>query len=189
MDCDRVFRLDGETALITGGGSGLGLAMATAMAHAGAKVVVVGRREEPLREACAAIGDAASYEVCDITRFDGVGAMLARVAERHGRPSILVNNAGVHLKRPAVETSVEAFAEVLDAHVLAAHNLTRLVSKRSGPRPRRRGFHQCVNLSVTVVVHTVIALDRPCRGRARQKRRRINKRTKFDFAVHRSSLD
>ena len=127
MDCDRVFRLDGETALITGGGSGLGLAMATAMAHAGAKVVVVGRREEPLREACAAIGDAASYEVCDITRFDGVGAMLARVAERHGRPSILVNNAGVHLKRPAVETSVEAFAEVLDAHVLAAHNLTRLV--------------------------------------------------------------
>jgi NAD(P)-dependent dehydrogenase (short-subunit alcohol dehydrogenase family) len=127
MDASEIFRLDGEVALITGGGSGLGLAMATAMANAGARVVVVGRREQPLREACAAIGEAASYEVCDITRFDGVGAMLSRVNDRCGPVSILVNNAGVHLKKPAVETSVEAFAKVLVAHVLAAHNLTRLV--------------------------------------------------------------
>jgi gluconate 5-dehydrogenase len=127
MDANQAFRLDGETALITGGGSGLGLAMASAMAKAGARVVVVGRREEPLRQACAQIGEAASWEVCDITRFDGVEAMLAGVTARCGPVSVLVNNAGVHLKKPAVETSVEAFAKVLDAHVLAAHNLTRLV--------------------------------------------------------------
>jgi gluconate 5-dehydrogenase len=127
MDANQAFRLDGETALITGGGSGLGLAMASAMAKAGARVVVVGRREEPLRQACDEIGAAASAEVCDITRFDGVEAMLARVNDRCGPVSILVNNAGVHLKKPAVETSVEAFAKVLDTHVLAAHNLTRLV--------------------------------------------------------------
>ncbi|TBW37639.1 SDR family oxidoreductase [Siculibacillus lacustris] len=123
----RVFRLDGEVALITGGGSGLGLAVAQCMAAAGARVVVVGRREAPLAEACAAIGPSASYEVADITEFDKVEALVARVRERVGPISILVNNAGVHLKKWAVDTTVEAFAEVMNTHVLAAHNLTRHV--------------------------------------------------------------
>jgi NADP-dependent 3-hydroxy acid dehydrogenase YdfG len=52
------FRLDGEIALITGGGTGLGLAMATCMAEAGAKVVIVGRRKEVLEEAVKSIGSA-----------------------------------------------------------------------------------------------------------------------------------
>jgi gluconate 5-dehydrogenase len=122
----RMFRLDGEVALITGGGSGLGLAMAQCMAKAGAKVVIVGRREELLREACAGIG-AAAYEVADITRFDETESLVKRVAGHWGPVTILVNNAGVHLKKFAVDTSVEGFSEVLNTHVLAAHNLTRHV--------------------------------------------------------------
>jgi NAD(P)-dependent dehydrogenase (short-subunit alcohol dehydrogenase family) len=122
-----MFRLDGEIALITGGGSGLGLAMAQCMAKAGAKVVVVGRREELLREACAGIGASAACEVGDITRFDETEALVKRAAAHWGPVSILVNNAGVHLKKFAVDTPVEGFAEVINTHVLAAHNLTRHV--------------------------------------------------------------
>jgi gluconate 5-dehydrogenase len=124
---NKMFRLDGEVALITGGGSGLGLAMAQCMAQAGARVVVVGRREEPLREACAGIGPNAAYEVADITRFDATEGLLKRIVARSGPISILVNNAGVHLKRFAVDTTIEGFSEVMNTHVLAAHNLTRQI--------------------------------------------------------------
>jgi gluconate 5-dehydrogenase len=122
-----VFRLDGEVALITGGGSGLGLGMARCMIRAGATVVIVGRREAPLREACAGLGERALCEVADITEFAGAGALVERIAARVGPVSILVNNAGIHLKKAAVDTAVEEFAAVLDTHVLAAHNLCRLV--------------------------------------------------------------
>ncbi|MDR3435911.1 SDR family oxidoreductase [Telmatospirillum sp.] len=127
-DCSsKVFRLDGEIALITGGGSGLGLAMAECMAKAGAKVVIVGRREALLKEACAKIGANAFYEVADITAFDKVEALVERISGRVGPISILVNNAGIHLKKFAVDTTVEAFGELMNTHVLAAHNLCRYV--------------------------------------------------------------
>jgi gluconate 5-dehydrogenase len=127
LRADHAFRLDGEVALITGGGTGLGLAVARCMAAAGAKVVVIGRREEPLRAAVAEIGPSGSYEVADITRFDEIPGLVARIEKRVGPLSILVNNAGIHLKKFAVDTPVEAFAEVLNTHVLAAHEITRRV--------------------------------------------------------------
>jgi NAD(P)-dependent dehydrogenase (short-subunit alcohol dehydrogenase family) len=127
------FSLRGETALITGGGSGLGLGMARCMIAAGAKVVLVGRRDSVLKDACAELGPNAFCESCDVTDFKSAGALVDRV----GDISILVNNAGIHLKRAAVDTTPEAFNEVLQTHVLAAHNLTRLVLP--GMLERRRG--------------------------------------------------
>src|SRR2546423_12481199 len=103
------FSLKDEVALITGGGTGIGFAMARAMAAAGARVVIVGRREAPLREACASIGERASCEVFDVTDFAAAEPMLRRIIERVGPVTILANNAGIHLKRAAVDTTVEAF--------------------------------------------------------------------------------
>src|SRR5215831_3404151 len=101
---DDVFRLDGEVAVITGGGSGLGLGIARCMSQAGAQVVLVGRREAALNNACNAIGKQAIAEPLDVRQFDEVDAMVARVSERVGPISILVNNAGNYLKRAAIET-------------------------------------------------------------------------------------
>jgi NAD(P)-dependent dehydrogenase (short-subunit alcohol dehydrogenase family) len=124
----KAFSLQGETALITGGGTGLGFGIASCLAAAGAKVVLVGRREAELSAAAARIGPAASYVAHDITRLDQA-ADLVRESERgSGDPiSILVNNAGIHLKKPAVETTPEEFQSVLTTHVCAAHALTRAV--------------------------------------------------------------
>jgi len=124
---DRVFRLDGEVAMITGGGSGLGLAIARCMSRVGARVVLVGRRASVLNEACASIGERAVAEPLDITQFDEANALVLRVTDGVGPISILVNNAGTHLKRAAVETSPPDFSHVLRTHILAAHNLTRAV--------------------------------------------------------------
>ncbi|MDR3531304.1 MAG: SDR family oxidoreductase [Rhodopila sp.] len=124
---NKVFRLDGEVALITGGGSGLGLGMARCMADAGATVVIVGRRETPLRAAQAELGDRVLYEVADITEFAKMAALVERISKRAGPVSILVNNAGIHLKKAAVDTTVEEFGALINTHVLASHNMSRHV--------------------------------------------------------------
>lgn len=122
------FRLDGQLALITGGGSGLGLAMARCMVAAGARVILAGRREETLRQAASDIGPQAGYLQHDVTKLSMASALVEQCAERFGTITILVNNAGVHLKKPAVETTEEEFLKVLTTHVLGAHALSRAVA-------------------------------------------------------------
>ena len=119
------FRLDGQTALITGGGTGLGFGIARCLAAAGAKVVLVGRRQEELTRAAADIGSSARFIVHDITQVNRAGELIAAAEKIAGTPvSILVNNAGIHVKKPAAETTPEEFQSVLTTHVCAAHALT-----------------------------------------------------------------
>lgn len=133
-----VFSLAGETALITGGGTGLGLGMARCMVNAGAKVVIVGRREAELSSASAALGASASYVAHDVTHVDRAADLIAKAADAAGAPiSILINNAGIHLKKPAVDTSPTEFNNVLQTHVVAAHALTAAVLP--GMIQRKRG--------------------------------------------------
>ena len=120
------FTLENETALITGGGTGIGLGIARCMVQNGARVVLVGRREEPLAKACADLGGQASFVAADITRLDAAAELVAAAAKVAQSPiSILVNNAGTHLKKFAEDTTPEDFQNVLITHVLAAHALTR----------------------------------------------------------------
>lgn len=121
------FRLDGELALITGGGSGLGLAMAQAMVAAGARVVLAGRDEARLQRAAAGLGSAAGFVRHDVTRLSESPQLIAQVQQRFGPVTLLVNNAGVHLKKPAVDTTEAEFLNLLNTHVLGAHALTRAV--------------------------------------------------------------
>jgi NAD(P)-dependent dehydrogenase (short-subunit alcohol dehydrogenase family) len=120
-----VFSLEGEVALITGGGTGIGLAIARAMAAAGARVVLVGRRQAELAGAAGAIGPLASYLVHDVTRLSEAPALAERAASLAGPVTCLVNNAGIHLKKPAVDTTPEEFERVIQTHVFGAHALTR----------------------------------------------------------------
>ena len=122
------FRLNGEVAIITGGATGLGFGMARSFVASGAKVVLAGRREDELKKAVAALGAAASY-ICHDVSEHGKAAELVEAATRTAGspPSILINNAGVHLKKSAVETSPEEFLTVLNTHVIGAHALTRAV--------------------------------------------------------------
>ncbi len=122
------FSLSNEIVVITGGGTGIGLAIARAMTASGAQVVLVGRRARELEAAVKALGPKASFVVHDVTRFASASELVDRVMGDVGTPTCLVNNAGIHLKKPAVETTPEEFQQVLATHVLGAHALTRLVA-------------------------------------------------------------
>jgi len=124
------FNLTGQTALITGGGTGLGLGMARCLAASGARVVLVGRRNEELDKACAEIGGNAFPLVGDVTRLDTAPALVDQAEKLAGPISILINNAGVHLKKPSAETSDAEFAAVLQTHVMGAFALTREAGRR-----------------------------------------------------------
>jgi len=119
-----VFSLRGEHALITGGGTGIGLAVARAMHAAGARVVLIGRREPELAEAVRGLGEGSSYVVHDITAFDKAASLIELVTREHGPITCLVNNAGMHLKKPAIETTPEEFQKVLGTHIFGAHALS-----------------------------------------------------------------
>ena len=79
---EKAFGLHKKTALITGGGTGLGYAMAECMAAAGARVVIAGRREDVLKEACSKIGSSAEYVVYDVTDAGQAPELAKRVLEK-----------------------------------------------------------------------------------------------------------
>lgn len=124
------FDLAGQTALITGGGTGLGLGMAGCFVAAGAKVILVGRRQEELEKARAALGENAFALAGDVTKLETIPALVEAAEKLAGPVSILVNNAGVHLKKSALETSDAEFAAVLQTHVFGSFALSREVGRR-----------------------------------------------------------
>jgi NAD(P)-dependent dehydrogenase (short-subunit alcohol dehydrogenase family) len=126
----REFALKDDIALITGGATGIGLGIARSLMQAGARVVLSSRNEAKLKQAAEQLGKQAAYRVHDVTNYDRCETFVDQVEEEIGPVSILVNNAGVHLKKPSEEVSAEEFREVLDVHVLGAHELTVAVGKR-----------------------------------------------------------
>ncbi|MBN2579786.1 MAG: SDR family NAD(P)-dependent oxidoreductase [Pirellulales bacterium] len=119
------FRLDSQRVPITGGGTGLGLAMARCMVDAGASVILTRRRDTVLRQTVASLGPQAGCARHDVTRLKQSPTLIAKVQKKLGPVTILVNNAGVHLKKPAVETTEEELLQVLSIHVLGTHALSR----------------------------------------------------------------
>ncbi|HEY1301230.1 MAG TPA: SDR family NAD(P)-dependent oxidoreductase, partial [Stellaceae bacterium] len=102
------FDLKGEVVLVTGASSGIGRHLALLLAHAGAKVALAARRTDRLAEAATEIeaaGGSALPLVLDVTRQDSVAAGVAEAERGLGPLSILVNNAGVVVTKPALEHS------------------------------------------------------------------------------------
>src|SRR5436305_1157906 len=117
-----------KVALISGGSSGLGRAFALALAREGARVFLLARREEKLREVVreiADLGGEAAYHVVDMrvvpALYDAVDVALARFK----RLDILVNNAGVGYRNPLLETKRSEIAEMLEVDLAGAIYLTQ----------------------------------------------------------------
>ena len=120
-----IFNLEGKVAVITGGATGLGFSMAQCLAGANATVVLVGRREEELEHACREIGERAHYIRCDITDFEGIPVLVDSIVHRFGGMDVLINNAGIQIKKPALCFEAEDLDRLFDVHLKAGYLLTK----------------------------------------------------------------
>jgi citronellol/citronellal dehydrogenase len=124
----------GRVALVTGGGTGIGRATALELAGTGAKVVVCGRRTEPLSETAAAV-EAGSGEAlavaADLREEDEVERVVDAVLERFGTIDVLVNNAGGQFSAPAEEIGLKRWRAVERVTVDAVWSVTQAVATRA----------------------------------------------------------
>ena len=124
----EMFSLKGERALITGAATGLGRAIAECFVNAGAEVIVVGLEDEAFgNRVCAEMGPGVHYLRFDISATDKTDAFVQEAIAKFGAITILVNNAGVHCKKPIEETTDADFRKVMDVHIMGAFALTRAI--------------------------------------------------------------
>ena len=114
----------GKTALVTGASSGIGAATARELAKAGARVILVARREEQLRSVAGSIGDAASIYPVDLSDEKAVTALGERVTSEIGTPDIIVNNAGAGIWKFVEETTPQEAVQLMAVPYFAAFFVT-----------------------------------------------------------------
>ncbi|MDI6098648.1 SDR family oxidoreductase [Actinoplanes sp. NEAU-A12] len=142
---EELFGLSGRTAVVTGGSSGIGRAMALALGRAGARTVVVARREAPMAEVVAELrahGAEADAISADLADRAAVRAVADKIIEGYGEPDILVNSAAVNLRPPLGELTDDEWDLTLAANLTAPF----LLGQVFGPAMARRGWGRIVNV-------------------------------------------
>jgi len=125
--------LKGRSIFLTGGGTGLGRAMAISFAQLGARMFVIGRREEPLRETCDEIhrqGGAAAYATCDVRDYPAVESAFASAENHFGEVDSLVNNAAGNFMARTEKLSPNAFNAVVSIVLNGTFHCTQAFAKQ-----------------------------------------------------------
>ncbi len=146
MRLARLFDLSGRRALVTGGHSGIGHAMARALGLAGARVLLVARREAELAQAAEALrGDAiqAEWQAADLSDAQAALDLARAVEQRLGGVDIVVNAAGINLRQPFAEVTPATWQTQLALHLGAPFFLTQALA----PGMRSRGWGRIVNIA------------------------------------------
>lgn len=114
------FRLDGKTALITGGGTGIGEAFAIALAEAGADIAIVDVHEEDAKKVCKEVADRgrkALYVVADVKNPKDTEKMVDTVVDEWGKLDIAINNAGIGGWCDLLNLEEDAWDKVIDTNL------------------------------------------------------------------------
>jgi len=128
--------LQDRVVLVTGGTSGIGRACVLRLVAEGCSVVLSGRGEERARAVVAEAGARASYVLADVRSVEQCEAAVAAVVERHGRLDVLVNNAGVWLETPVLETSEDDYDWCMDTCLKGAFFMMKEALRVMIPRKR-----------------------------------------------------
>ena len=112
--------LEGKVAIVTGASRGIGKAVALKLAENGARVVLNGKNESPLRDLCdqiAELGRESLVVVGDVSDVNTADATVQAAREAFGRIDILVNNAGINTRSSTLDMSIEDWHRVLDVNL------------------------------------------------------------------------
>ena len=133
------FRLDGEAAAITGGGDGIGRGIAEAFARVGAAIAILDRKEEAAEAAATAIrkgGGRAEVFVLDVADERAVEQAFAEIAKRIGGLDVLVNSAGIAVRKPATELTLAEWERVQAVNVTGSFLCARAAARLMLPRAK-----------------------------------------------------
>lgn len=132
--------------MVTGGNGGIGLGIALGLANAGARIAIVGRNAEKSEHAAAKIAEETRVEThvvsADVSVEEQVAGAVSQVLDRFGRIDVLVNNAGVIVRKPPQETTLEEWRTVMDVNVTSAF----LCAKAVYPTMKRLGGGKIINV-------------------------------------------
>ena len=146
----KQFDLTGKSAIITGGSKGLGLAMAAGLASAGARVMLVNRNAEEgtaaAEELSQIYGINAISFAADICNAEQTEAMVQTAVEAFGQIDVLINSAGINIRGPIDELSLEDFNKVMAVNVTG----TWLCCKAVAPFMKEKGSGSIINLASTL---------------------------------------
>ena len=146
----KLFDLTGRVAVVTGGSKGLGKAMAAGLASAGCRVVLVSRTQEEIDEAAKEISDQFGVETlafaADVIDQQAMEAVVAKVVDHFDRLDILINNAGINIRGPIDELSLEEFRQVQQINVDGIW----ITSRAAIPQMKKQGSGRIINLASTL---------------------------------------
>ncbi len=143
------YRLDGRVAVVTGASRGLGKQMAEALAEAGATIALVARDQkllESVRESIASHGGMAQTFVADVTSEAAVAALAEQVLDRTGVPDLLINNAGINLRKPLHEFTLAEWHRVMQTNLDGPFLCTRALV----PGMIKKRFGRIINMTSTM---------------------------------------
>lgn len=141
-----LFKLEGKTAIVTGGGRGLGAQIAEGLAEAGANVVICSRNIKAcmqMSEKILALGVESMALSCDITKQEDVKRVIEETVKRFGRIDILVNNSGATWGAPVVDMPIEAWQKVINVNVTG----TFLMCQEAGKVMIEQGAGKIINIA------------------------------------------
>lgn len=147
-------KLAGKVAVITGASKGLGRAMALALAGAGARLALVSRNLEGLNstaEAAGKLGVEAEVFQADLTEESQVARLEKAVVEKFGRVHILINNAGINIRKPVTDFTLAEWRLVLDTNLTGAFLLCRAFV----PHMKGQGYGRILNLT-SIMSHVAL---------------------------------
>ncbi|HEY2986132.1 MAG TPA: SDR family oxidoreductase [Candidatus Binatia bacterium] len=142
----RRINFSGKTVLIAGASRGLGLELARGFVREGAKVVLLAREREQLRNVAnefALYGDSVSVLECDVRKQDEVRKTVAAVYEQFGNVDVLINNAGIIQVGPVEHMKLEDFIDAMEVHFWGPLYLMLEIV----PQMKRRGEGRIVNIA------------------------------------------
>jgi len=139
-------KLKDRTAVITGASKGLGRAMALALAAEGARVALVSRDREKLTavaDEVTAAGGRATVFTADVTSEEDVRRVESEILAVYEKVNILINNAGVNVRKPVVDFTLEEWRKVMDTNVTAAF----LMCRSFVPAMTGQGYGRILNMT------------------------------------------